>query len=506
MSSTHSSAMATEERKPATSEAAGAAAPRPQGRLRRILLYGSSRGVTEGLLGARGLLIASILGPEAFGAWTVFRLASRYGGFAELGVLRGLEREVAQERAGPGETGGTGEDAARTTLGFVLGVSWLLALLALLASFLVGDPRLALGMRAFAAAVVAERVWFYGLICLRARGEVRRYAGLEIMHAAAQLLFTGVLALRWGLPGAFAGLVLATGLNAGLVLRHVPRRPMLAWPVLRRVLGIGLPVGVWGIAITAFTTADRWVVVAFGGTTLLGYYGFAVAIAGLASSFGYVIRTVVFPDVYGRAHAASVRLAMREHLHGIILPFAQVYPVLLGALAFGIGPAVGLLVPQYLAAVPAAHLFIFTGATGGLISLAAVGIVAMDHQRHLPMLALGGLVVSATLSILAMSTGLGLAGVAGSALSSQMLLGAVLLWRLARGGEIVRPAWFVARSLLPLAYCATVTTLLTRGLSSTEASTAVLGFAAYLVLLIPLLPLLRRQLRALRATAPVETG
>ncbi|MBA2566025.1 MAG: hypothetical protein H0V09_11480, partial [Gemmatimonadetes bacterium] len=71
-------------------------------KLRGIFFYGASRGVVEGLLGGRGLLLARLLGPEAFGRWALFRIAMNYAVFASLGVNRALEREVAVDPRAPG--------------------------------------------------------------------------------------------------------------------------------------------------------------------------------------------------------------------------------------------------------------------------------------------------------------------------------------------------------------------------------------------------------------------
>ena len=75
-------------------------------RLRRIVLYGLSRGVSDVLLGVRALLLATILGPEAFGGWVLFRLATSYCGFARLGVNAGLEFHVARLSGPEGASAG----------------------------------------------------------------------------------------------------------------------------------------------------------------------------------------------------------------------------------------------------------------------------------------------------------------------------------------------------------------------------------------------------------------
>lgn len=468
-------------------------------RLRRILLYGVSRGVTEGLLGGRGLLLATLLGPEVFGGWALFRLATQYSTFVAFGVHRGLEREVAgvftarmRGSAPPDEL------SARTTLGFTLAAFLPLALLALAGSFLVVDPRLALGMRGFAAVVVTEQVIAYSFIYLRASGSLRHFATLEMKQAALHLVFVIVGVWLWGLAGAFGGFALASACTLALVLPRVPSRPALVLERLRRLLRIGLPLVPALLTSTALMTADRLAVAAYGGTTLLGYYVFAVSIAGLAASFAWVIRTVVFPEVYGSVDHLGAGEAVRLHLDRTIRPFARLYPPLLGAIALAIGPAVLLLLPQYAAAVPPARLFIFTGATVGFASLGSLGVVAADRQRALPLLSVVALLLNLGLSFLALRSGAGLQGVAAGALLSQAVYGAAILALIASAGGVARPIRFVTTTLLPLMWCASVVFVL--GIVFPGAGSASLAGSVilYVVLLLPFATVMRKEVRKLR--------
>ena len=60
----------------ALSSAAAAEPERAGGLIRRVAGYSAMRGVAEGLLGLRGILLATLLGPAAFGSWALLRLAT----------------------------------------------------------------------------------------------------------------------------------------------------------------------------------------------------------------------------------------------------------------------------------------------------------------------------------------------------------------------------------------------------------------------------------------------
>lgn len=469
-----------------------------RGRLRRILAYGASRGATEILLGARGLLLAHLLGPAAFGGWALFRLISRYGAFMAVGALPGLERESVRARGSSRDRNTLAEHSlARTTLGFTLAVFVPLAAAALIASFAVSDPVLVAGLRGFAAAVVLEQTLAYALVCLRSRGELRRYAGVEVASAMLHLTLAPLFALRWGLAGALTGFALASMGSVALIARQVPFRPSLSRAALRRLLGVGFPVAIASVVSVSLATADRWVVALLGGTTLLGYYAFAVAIAGLASSFAWVIRTVIFPDVYGGADRHGTRVAVRRHVQHTLLPFAWLYPPLLGALAIAIGPAVRLAVPQYVEAIAPARLFIFTSTSFGIVSLGALGVIAADRQRILPLFSTVALLLNVGLSAAALHVGAGLEGVAGAALFSQALYAGSVLAITASAAELDHPLRTAARGLVPLGWCALAVFGIGRLVPEATFTAFANSAGLYALALLPLLPAMRRQLRTL---------
>ena len=370
-------------------DALSAAAPRPAqsgGLLRRVAGYSAMRGSAEALLGLRGILLATLLGPAAFGSWALLRLATRYAALAGVGIFRGLEVELLQasdDRAHRSRASGA-------ALGFMLAVSGALAVMALVASALVESSTHRLILQGFAAAVVAEAAYAYALVVTRVGATLRRYALLEAGTAALHLLLGVTLARAFGLAGAFAALALSSGLGAAVAARWMEMRPRFDATAVRGMIATGFPVAVTGVVGTLLQTADRWVVAAWGGQELLGYYAFGAALASAGAALALSVRTVVFTEVYGEAKLSGAATALQRHLERSLLPFATLVPPVLGAIGAVIGPAVTLVAPQYTAAIGPARLFLLSGAAMGLVNLAAVGAVAARRQTLLPAYAAGG--------------------------------------------------------------------------------------------------------------------
>jgi O-antigen/teichoic acid export membrane protein len=474
----------------------GKTADRPRGgRLSRLAAYGSARTAVELMFGLRGVVLARILGPGLFGIWTLFRLGLRYGAFASLGVHRGLELEVAAEAGeqAPDERRQWG----RAALAFLFSVYVAIGVLLIAASLFFASPTRET-LQVLALALLVERLWVYGSSYLRAEGRLRRFGAVELAQAASSLVLTAVMAMAWGLVGAYLGFLLAMVTGIALLGRTVPFRPRMARPRVRRLFQVGVPLSIAAVVNTLLATVDRLIVAGLEGAETLGFYAFAVAVSGIGASAAWIVRTVVFPEVYARARSEGGAEAAATHLHDTIVPVAHLLPALLGLLAFALGPAVALAAPEYVVVVPVARLFIFTGVAAGIMSLGTLGLVATERQRSLPVVAVAGLLLNAASALFALRAGLGLMGVAAGALVGRSLTGAGIvalsMGLAASPRELVRIG---LRLLGPTAWCAVVVVTIGWWRPSIAVGSTAVSAGLYLVALLPLLPDLVVQFRRL---------
>ena len=470
--------------------------------LRKIVLYCITKGASDGLLALRGIILASFLGPEAFGGWVLFRLATNYFGFAHLGVPRGLEFFTARAN-------GSDEESEivfywRSALGFVLAVFGVLSTAMLGASFFVADQTVALGMRWFSGAILTEQLWLLGLSYLRARGNLREFAIYEFLNAALHVIFSLVLAPVWGLAGAFSGFVLATTISLILLARPFPKMPALSWGRLRDMLKIGMPILVSLLIGFSLASADRLIVAGKGDIALLGLYGFAFAIAGISGSLATVIRVVLYPEVYASVAAQGEGPALEAHLKGTVLPFARLVPPMLGLLALLIAPIVSVWLPEYVGAIPAARILIFVGATAGFERLGALGVIAVQRQKILPFFSAGALIINVTLSFLALWSGLGLQGVACASVFSNAMFGIATITIIAGLAQATRPAAYLFKVLSPLIWCVTVVFLISIRWPVPGIPDLLPAVGIYLVAMTPLFPALLSEFRKAKKIGSVS--
>ncbi len=486
------------------------AAPVRRGVLRRVLAYAVTRGAAEGLLALRGILLAALLGPAAFGSWALLRLWMRFSALGGLGITRGLEFELLHPTAPHTAQSHTAQhhpaqhhpahrrSPAGVALGFTLMVAGALAALALVASAVESSPDRRLLLRGFAVAGIAEAAYGYALVCMRVRGSLRHYAALETGTAVLHVVAALGLARVWGVAGAYAGLALANVAGLMVAARWVELRPRWHPETLGRLLRLGVPVALTGMVGTLLLTADRWIIAGWGGATMLGYYAFAGSVASAAAALALVIRTVVFADVYGDAQAAGSATAVRTHLERAVLPFARLLPPLLGALSLVVGPIVAAGMPGYGPAVPPARLFFLAGAAMGIVNLASVGAIAAGVQRRLPLYAGLSLALTLALAFPALTLGLGLEGVAAASFAGYFLFAATVLRLNVREAGIESEGRFVALALLPLAWCAAAVVVAGHLVPGRDPASAALGLGVYAALLLPLAKAWRAEWRRVR--------
>lgn len=448
------------------------------------------------MLAVRGVLLAFLLGPAAFGTWALLRLIMRYSALAGISVYRGLELELLQRRsAGADEPA---DRPAAAALGFVLLVSGGIAGLALGCSFVLHDAADRLLLRGFAAASLAESLYGYALVCTRVRGNLRLYSMLETGTSVLHVIAAVALGWLGGLAGAFLGLTLANLVGVMAASRWLELRPVLRLEPVLRLLKVGLPVVLTLCVGLLLATGDRWVVALWGGPTMLGHYAFAGSLTTGAAALALVLRTVVFPEVYGQASSAGAATALQAHLARTLFPFARLLPPLLGGVSLALGPVLSAAMPQYVEAIAPARLFLLSGAAMGLVNLGSVGAVAAGRQRQLPAYALTALGLTLALSVLALAAGGGLGAVAGATFAGHLLFAALILRLNVRESGLAGADRLIAAMLLPLVWCTAAVVISGAIFPRTDLGSMAGSLVLYLLLLLPLLPLLRKELARLQ--------
>jgi O-antigen/teichoic acid export membrane protein len=458
------------------------------GRREKLIAYGTTRTAAEGLLALRQLALAGILGPEMFGAWALFRILMSYFPLAGLGTVRALEVEVARAGVGRPEVERAEQQAlwGQTMVGLVLVVFVPVSAAAALVALWLPESPLRMALGGVAATLLLDRLWTYAYTYLRAVGHLKRFAMIETLQALLQAVLTTVMALAWGLQGAVLGMLVASLAGVCLLARSVPVRPALLPERLRGLIRLGLPICLTGVLTTALMTADRIVVGSLAGIDDLGRYAFAVSLAGLGMVSAYVVRAVIFPEVYSGSAVSGVAENTRLHVERTLRPFAVLLSPIAGLAALALAPLITWMMPTYADTVLVAQLFVFVGLAQGLTTLTTLGIIAADQQRILPLLSLAALVLTVAISVAALEAGFGLLGVAAGALIARTAGAAGLIHRLLRIAGFSFPLKTAVSVILPFVWSSAAVVVVGYAVPVTGPLALALAFVLYTALVTPL--------------------
>lgn len=399
-----------------------------------------------------GLFAAKALGPELLGVWNTATIVLAYLPFLTFGLDHAAARELPLLR------GAGRHDEGELLRSLYLSVALPVALLAsavIVAVALAGGWREELRTSLLVVAVLGIFYCYsrWGVILLKSD---HRFGPAAIIDGTRSFAMAACipLILALGLRGVWVAHVAGAVVGALLVRAWVGRFTARRWdPVrLRAMMSFGLPVMMVSIAQMLSTTGDRMLVLAYLGTTTLGYYGVARTFTQVLQASGGIVGPIVYPRMterLGQTGQVSTLLPL------VVVPtqiLGALLPVAVAAAWFGLPVMIEWLLPEYGAAIPAARLLSLSMAA--YLICGAADYLLVSAQRQLLSLALyaGGVAFALVLEALALGSGYGLTGVAAGAGIGNIVYTVVVLLvaqRLA-GQSRTESRRVTRRSVLPL--------------------------------------------------------
>jgi O-antigen/teichoic acid export membrane protein len=314
--------------------------------------------VASALRMAGALMVARLVAPAVLGLFNGIGLVQGYAPFLLLGITNGLNRELPYY-VGKGDQVRVRELAAAAQ-------AWALLLGGLAATMLLGVAVWQLALRQWALAAgwatnaITVFFLFYGQnylqITLRTRGDFARLALVNVVQSL--VLLAGVVLVWWL---AFYGLCLRALLGGVIQLALLwywrPVKVLPAWnnAHLMHLLKIGAPIFVVGMTYAYWTTLDSTLVLYHAGTRGLGLYSLVIIVGATLQLLPDALSQVLYPQMaeqFGRT--GDVRVVVRSAFRPMIFSLLIMIPLV--AVAWVLMPsAVRLLLPNYVAAIPAAQ-------------------------------------------------------------------------------------------------------------------------------------------------------
>jgi O-antigen/teichoic acid export membrane protein len=447
----------------------------------------------------RGLVAASVLGPQGFGGWNALNLILDYGYFAPAGALQGLDLRL------PAAVARADAAAARLQMAGAWGITLAGAVVFIVLVLVLpgaGARELTASFGAGAAwlmlsAAVLQLAVLYLASVLRAHGRFGAVSRAQTLQALAGGGLGIALLWPWGVWGLITGWIVGTLAAAALMKFAAPEAPLVpAAPGQGlMLLRAGLPIFSFYALSLLLRSTDRLAFVHVGAAAALGHYSLGLMAAGLVLYAPEAVGFVLFPRLAAAAQGARdpvatrVELLRAHHALSVALPF----PVALGLI--WAGPVVAAWLPDFQDGVPALRLLAFASLLFSVSTLPGYFLLAGGFNRRLLAVGAGAVGLNAVLVFAAAAhdprpATVALAAVAGYAAFAIGLVAAASAALFARAAERAR---FIAVSFVPALWTAGVALAATARWDGVPAG-ALRSTIAVAMLALPLLALFARGL------------
>jgi O-antigen/teichoic acid export membrane protein len=381
---------------------------------------GGATAVCQALGVVTSLVLRAALSPAQMGVWQGLKVALSYANYANLGVSKGAARELAIA------TGSGQLDRAQRGLNLAFTVNTLTSVIygGSLAAAALWFGRegnsfqntWSLGLLAMALLVVLQRHLTFHVTILRCCQAFGMTSWVSIAEGSLTLVLAGLGAWCWGLPGLYGGTLL-TMMGTLLFLRWLGVQPFRVdwqWAEIKRLVAIGGPILLGGVALTVLQSLDKLMLLGFSSEREfdLGCYSTTLLITGqiygLANMFALVI-SPRYAELYGHtgSHLEVAQLAART---SELLAAAASVAAILGLVV--VVPALAVIFPDYRPGLPPAAWLV-----PGIVMLALTLplnqlLVAICRERVALLAVLFALACAAVGDWVALAFGHGMMGVA----------------------------------------------------------------------------------------------
>ena len=372
----------------------------------------------------RSVLIPVLLSPAQLGIWNLMNVVVGYGGNAHLGILHGMNKLIPVLR-GQGELAEVEKvkDSAFWVNAFLITGCLVFVWMASCAV----PSAYSTSLRITALIVFLLGIFSYYFSLLRADN---RFKLVSIGVGGLSILSTiFVLGLAWLCADRLSGALIGVAVAYGLVILfwsiasryHFPFH--IAGRAVRRSFVVGIPLIVLGIIDSFFISIDRWVIAAYMGTTVLGYYALGIMASNLIGMVPGSIASVLYPKMLERFGATGNPTALKGLFVGPARLMAGFMSLIIGGAVIILPLLIKFLLPKYLPSVPLFGILISAAFFYAAASIPGSFMVSINKQRSLIAVQISAIILALAFDFAAVNMEWGIIGIAWSTASAYAVYG-----------------------------------------------------------------------------------
>lgn len=267
---------------------------------RDILLYTGTRYFEFVLKFFYGVLIAKALGPELFGIWGFLMLMQQYLLYTGLGFQHVITVELSNKSS---QNRFEQEQIISNALGATLSVSIFITVMGALLQFgqfgLLAKYQVEQYAVLMAAMVGMMHLVNLLLCAYRVHGDVLKISIVQLLRVAIPMSTLFIFQGERLVSMILVAMLLANLAGMGIFVHQAPFRMRFTFEpaMIRRLIGLGLPLLVYNVAFNLIMISGRTVLSIFYPVAVMGLYSFASSITN-AMMIGFKsIVFVLMPDI-----------------------------------------------------------------------------------------------------------------------------------------------------------------------------------------------------------------
>jgi len=297
-----------------------------------------------------GLVIAKMLGPASFGVYSALMLIVIYSQYSHLGLLPAMIKKVPFYN-GKKEYNKTKEIENIVFSGMII-IIFFISLALIIASFFIKnlDAHTLNGLRIVAVVIILQQIFYFYQYYLRSEKKFFLFGKILLVYSITYFIFIILLIMKFRLEGVFFAMLLAYVATIiylfkkdefKLRIKVMPKRTI-------QLVKIGFPLLMMGTMALFFVSIDKIMIIKFMDKVQLGYYSFAIIVAGIVSFIPQSIGSIIFPHLVEKYGEKEDKAHIKNYLFQPTLIISYLLPIIVGLVFITAPVAIYYILPKYL--------------------------------------------------------------------------------------------------------------------------------------------------------------
>ena len=360
----------------------------------------------------RGFLIAELLGPSAYGIWSVLRTFFYSAPYFGFGTHQAMLREVPFS---------TGEgDSVKKTLIIQTSLSWnilisaIIMILVFTASFFGFAAEYRFEIRLSGILFMLTAIHLFMQPKLNSEQKYVLMSKYMLSYAILNTVFGLSLLFFFKLSGLLMGMILAqlVLLVYLIINKHLSLNLSIDKKILKELFRIGFPIMILWFFLFLISNLNKLIVFIMLGKTKAGFYGLATFVSAIVGYISLAATSVIFPRMMYTYGKTGEKKYMEKYFTKPMIILSGLTPIILGIIYINIEAVINLFLPKYIPGITVLHILIAALFFSTIWGLPINLLIALNKQKKFMYISAIVLLLSILLDIIIIKGGLDINGVA----------------------------------------------------------------------------------------------